>query len=190
MSVVVAIKNGDYVYMGTDSMTSMGNDKVTKLEEKTFKITKFSNGVLIGVCGRVGAHQELCAHPEIFEFEGERLTKKEVVLKIVPKVKKILEENNWVEKSDGDMLISIVLAYKGDLYKIHQNGDCISISTCIASGAGDEYAMYSLLDETKSIRERILNALNISSKNCDSVGKPFVLIDTEKLEYEIVEEVC
>ena len=49
-----------------------------------------------------------------------------------------------------------------------------------------EYTYYALSSEG-NVKDRILQALSSSAKRTESVSGPFVLIDTKKLEYEIVD---
>ena len=55
MSVIVAIKENDVVYMGADSQTTAGMRKRSYLNETGFKIVRLENGILVGFCGRVAA---------------------------------------------------------------------------------------------------------------------------------------
>lgn len=79
MSVIVAIKSGDAIYMGCDTQTTSGKDKENKLQESTFKISKLRSGMLVGICGKVAAHQSVCDDESVFEIEKGELTKKEIV---------------------------------------------------------------------------------------------------------------
>ena len=45
MSVIVAIKSVDAIYMGCDTQTTSGKDKENKLQESTFKISKLWSGM-------------------------------------------------------------------------------------------------------------------------------------------------
>lgn len=92
MCVIVAIKSGDAIYMGCDTQTTSGKDKENKLHESTFKISKLRSGMLVGICGKVVAHQSVCDDESVFEIEKCELTKKEIVNNIIPKIKAKLKD--------------------------------------------------------------------------------------------------
>ena len=66
MSVVIAIKKNDRIYMAADTQTSCGDRKDTYLGEDSRKIHRFDNGILLGGTGSVHNWQIICAHPESF----------------------------------------------------------------------------------------------------------------------------
>lgn len=189
MSVVVAVKENGVVYMGADTQTSSGFRKVNYLNENEFKILKFSNGILVGICGVVASEQCLLAEPTLFSLEdGNRLTKKHIVNKIIPKIIEILAKNGCLDKDDGTMDISIILAYKDSIYRIKRDFTVFGVEKYAAIGAGKSYALYSLINDGKTVQERILSALHISSKTVDSVSAPYILINTKDLKFEVIDD--
>lgn len=88
----MAIKSGDAIYMGCDTQTTSGKDKENKLQESTYKISKLRSGMLVGICGKVAAHQSVCDDESVFEIEKCELTKKEIVNNIIPKIKAKLKD--------------------------------------------------------------------------------------------------
>lgn len=187
MSVIVAIKSDDVVYMGCDTQTTSGKDKENKTQEATFKISKLQNGMLLGVCGKVAAHQCVCDDESVFDIEGDILTKKYIVNNIIPKIKATLKNTTGEMSEDEKMPISIILAYKDKLFLIMSDYLVLGIEDYCARGSGSVYTFASLSDYGLFIRERVLNGLKTSAKYCTTVSKPFVLIDTKELKYEIVE---
>ena len=78
--------------------------------------------------------------------------------------------------------------YKDKLYKITSALEVVKLNEYSASGAGEEFTHYALCAwKDMPVRERILKALSTSAKFEESVCGPYVLIDTENLEYEIVD---
>ena len=187
MSVVVAIKSDGVVYMGCDTQTTRGKDNENRLQEADFKINKLSNGMLIGCCGMVAAEQSVRFDESIFDFQGDSLTKKDIVNNIIPRIKSKLKNAALDDNKDEEMPVSFTIAHKDKLFVILTDFLVLGIEDYCAEGSGLFCACASLADKNLPIRERLLAAMRASAKYCASVGKPFVLVDTKKLQYEIVE---
>ena len=187
MSVIVAIKEKDVIYLGADSQTSSGRKKHTYLNETAYKVVKLKNEVLVGFCGRVAARQTILAMKDVFTLdENGGLTKKHIVQQIVPKLLDKMEQIG--DEESGSLDVNILLAYKDNLYKITSGLDVLKLNNCGCSGAGALYTNYYLFDKKDlPIKERVLKALIASANRTESVGGPYVLIDTCNLEYEIVD---
>ena len=84
--------------------------------------------------------------------------------------------------------MSIILAHKDKLYRITSSLSVICLNDHGKAGAGAVFANY-YLHERKDlqVKDRIINSLVASAKRCDSVCGPYVLIDAENLEYEIID---
>ena len=187
MSVIVAIKENGVVYMGADSQMTTGRRKRNGLNETAYKITRFENGMLVGFCGRVAAKQAILSMDNVFVLDKEGgLNKKHIVKEIVPK---LVDKMQLIGDEDSGALdVSILLAYKDKLYSITPGLDIIKLNECGRSGAGADFTNWYLFGEKNlSIRERILKALMASAKRTESVGGPYVLIDTQKQEFEVVD---
>ena len=187
MSVIVAIKENGVVYMGADSQTTIGRRKRNGLSETAYKITRLENGMLVGFCGRVAAKQAILSMDNVFVLDKEGgLNKKHIVKEIVPK---LVDKMQLIGDEDSGALdVSILLAYKDRLYRITSGLDVLNLNECGRSGAGADFTNWYLFREKNlSIRERILKALVASAKRTESVGGPYVLIDTQKQEFEVVD---
>ena len=187
MSVIVAVKENGVIYMGADSQTSVGNHRLTHLNQIGFKVNKLDNGILVGFCGRVAAKHAILANKDVFVLdENGNLTKKHIVNKIIPKLVDKIKEIG--DEESGSLDVTILIAYKDSLYSIKDKMDVIKINEVVAIGAGNIYTKYVLCKQQNlPVKQRILKALVESAKYCDSVSGPFVLIDTNFLEYEIVD---
>ena len=187
MSVVVAVKKDGAVYMGADSQTSAGERRFHYLNETGYKITRFESGILVGCCGEVSASQIVLSTPNLFTLsDNGTLTKKHIVTNIVPKMFEIYTEIEKISK--GKTENTFLVAYKDKLYCIDSRLLVTNYSDFVAIGAGQNYAVYHLSNGNLSPKTRVVSALKESAKRCDSVGAPFVLIDTKNLEFEIVGE--
>ena len=187
MSVIVAIKENGVVYMGADSQTTTGRRKQSGLNETAYKITRLKNGMLVGFCGSVAAKQAILSMEDVFVLDKEGgLNKKHIVKEIVPK---LVDKMQLIGDEDSGALdVSILLAYKDRLYRITSGLDVLNLNECGRSGAGADFTnLYLFGEKNLSIRERILKALVASAKRTESVGGPYVLIDTQKQEFEVVD---
>ena len=187
MSVIVAIKENGAVYMGADTQTTAGIRKRHLLNETSYKIQRLDNGILVGFCGRVAAKQMVLTMKDLFTLnEQGMLTKKHIVTEIIPKLQDKIDLIG--DEEEGSLDLTILLAHKDSLYKIGSKFDVAKMNELGSSGAGLNYTSYCLITgKGLPVRERILNALVESAQRADSVAGPYVLIDTDKLEYEIVD---
>ena len=187
MSVIVAIKENGVVYMGADSQTTTGRRKRNGLNETAFKITRLENGMLVGFCGRVAAKQAILSMEDVFVLDKEGgLNKKHIVKEIVPK---LVDKMQLIGDEDSGALdVCILLAYEDKLYRITSGLDVVKLTECGRSGAGADFTNWYLFGEKNlPVRERILKALVASAKRTESVDGPYVLIDTQKQEFEVVD---
>lgn len=192
MSILIAYKKGDTVYMGTDTRVIAGDSKRNELCECNYKIQKLDNGMLLGItCNRL-ERQTLIGCFEIFTLDknGE-LTKKHIVKEIIPKLLSVLEQENLLVEKEGELpyvKATILLAYKDTMYEISSGFAVIKYEDFQALGSVAEYAQATLLNtkEKDDINERIVKALDIVSSNSQCVGKPYLLIDTKELKYNLI----
>lgn len=187
MSVIVAVKENGTIYMGADSQTTTGRRKRNGLNETAYKITRLENGMLVGFCGKVAAKQAILSMEDVFVLDKEGgINKKHIVKEIVPK---LVDKMQLIGDEDSGALdVSILLAYKDKLYRITSGLDVLNLNECGRSGAGADFTNWYLFGEKNlSIRERILKALVASAKRTESVGGPYVLIDTQNQKFEVVD---
>ena len=192
MSILIAYKKGDTIYMGTDTRVIAGDTKRNELCECNYKIQKLDNGMLLGLTGEELERQTIIAYSEIFTLDknGE-LTKKHVVKEIIPNLFSVLEKENLVVKNDGEVPYVksvILLAYKDVLYEICSGFAVIKYECFQVLGSAANYAHATIAStkERDDINERIVKALDIALNNSQYVGKPYLLIDTKELKYNLV----
>ena len=187
MSVIVAVKENGIIYMGADSQTTAGNRKTNYLNETAYKVVRLDNGILVGFCGRVSARQSILSIKDVFTLNEEgKLTKKHIVREIVPKLVDKMEQIG--DEESGSLDVSILLAYKDKLYRITSGLNVIHLNENGSAGAGRDFANYALIAmKNLPVKERLLKALMESAKRTESVGGPYVLINTNNLEYEVVD---
>ena len=187
MSVIIAIKDKDVVYMGADTQTTAGMKRRTNLNETSFKVVRLDNGILVGFCGRVAAKQAIMSVPDVFTLdENGELTKKHIVQSIIPKL--VDNMHDIGDEESGGLDISILLAHKGNLYKIGSGLNVLKRNDYATSGAGLYYVDYVLRTKRElPIRQRLLKALTESAKRTESVGGPYVFINTKDRTFEVVD---
>jgi len=114
MSVIVAIKENGVIYMGADSQTTAGRRKRNNLNETAYKVARLDNGILVGFCGRVAAHQTILSMKDVFTLDEQgELTKRHIVKEIVPKIVDKMEQIG--DEESGSIDVGIMLAYFEDV---------------------------------------------------------------------------
>jgi ATP-dependent protease HslVU (ClpYQ) peptidase subunit len=198
MSVVIAIKKNDRIYMAADSQTSCGDRKTTYYGEGSRKICRFDNGIILGHTGAVHNTQIVCAHSEVFTVpEDGNMTKKYIVQNIIPKLFKLYREGDMREKEDGipsRMGESYLLAYKDKLFVIDGVFDVEVHEHFAEIGSGGDLTHAGLIEldadgiqDEKAIEERLTDLLRISASRTMSVSGPYYIINTADCKFKMVE---
>ena len=192
MSVLIAYKRDDTIYMGTDTRVIVNDQKKNELSECNYKIQKLENGMLVGITAERLTRQTIFAYSEIFTLDknGE-LTRKHLVKEIIPKLVEILnEEELMIKKEDALPYMDgqILLAYKGVLYEICRNFAIYKYEDFQLLGYGVDYGQFVLANtkDTDDVNERIIKTLDTIAKYRHQVGSPYLLIDTKEQEYKLI----
>lgn len=192
MSIMIAYKKGDTVYMGTDTRVIVNDHKKNECSKCNYKIQKLDNGMLVGITGERIERQTLFAYSEIFTLDKKgELTKKHIIKDIIPSLLAVLEKEGLIVENKGElpyMKAVILLAYKDTLYEICSSFAVIKYEEFQVLGRVAEYAQPTLLNakETDDIYEIIIKALDITSRNSQLVGSPYLLIDTKEQTYKLI----
>jgi ATP-dependent protease HslVU (ClpYQ) peptidase subunit len=195
MSVIVAIKEKDRIYVGCDSQVTTGWGKSTLTNSNNYKIfkPKKEKDVIIGVCGHLRDRDILYCIDEYIEelikLKNE-FDYKYVVKKIVPKIFSELESKNRIIKDDKvlkEMNNQILFAYKESLFSIGYDGSVIEIDDFCAIGSGQDFAIGFLNEDSeKSSQEKIIKAIKSSCKSDLYVNYPIVVMNTIDDVVEII----
>ena len=194
MSLVVAIKKDDVVYLGADTRTTRGERVRSNLAEEDLKIHRMGS-CFVGTAGSVANLQLMTNHPEWFELKGKPLTKKFIVQNIIPKYYDLVkemgkldidEENKELPKCDCTFLVTD----GKKLFQIDDDFEVIELSKYGQIGCTENIALTFMLNafDDYSPNDMILKTLRTSAYRNDGVGAPYVLINTRDNEFEIVEE--
>ena len=190
MSLVVAYKRNGVVYMGADTQSTHGSTIRRTLNESGFKITRFPNGILLGVCGRVKGHQMIAAQREWFSPKEGAFDKRYIVRNIIPKLSELMKDiREDKDASNASMEVSILIALKDRIFVITRQFAVYECQNFAAIGAGNDYSRYCLsqIGESGDVNEGILKALRAGACFESTVSAPYVLIDTQDREFKIVE---
>ena len=192
MSILLAVKRGDTIYMGSDTRVVVGDHKRNETRGCNLKIQKLDNGILLGITAERLERQTVIAYSDIFTLDkAGRLTRKHIVKEIIPRLIALMEEENLMVKKEGEypyMKAQILLAYKDTMYEICSSFTVIKYEDFQVLGEVADFAHSTMLNTkpTDDIKQRIIKALDIVAKNSQYVGRPYVLIDTKDMKYEFV----
>lgn len=197
MSVVVAIKKNDRIYMAADTLASLGEVKKNCLSDEGRKIQLLDNGILLGTAGSVYGIQRVLAHAELFTVPKDGVfDKKYIVQNIIPKLFKLYKEQNMLEKNKDQpdaLPDSYLIAYGDKLFKISGVFDVLAIEHYATIGSGGNVALAGLIkldeeriDDEQTINDRLIDILRTSESRIRSVGAPFYLIDTSGKTFKLI----
>ena len=178
--------------MGTDTRTIVNEHKKNELRGCNLKIQKLANDMLLGITGERLERQTLIAYSEIFTLDKKgELTKKHIIKEIIPNLLSVLEKEDLLVEKEGElpyMKATILLAYKGVLYEIGASLTVIKYEDFQVLGRAADYAQAMMINtsESDNINDRIVKALDITAKNSQYVGRPYLLIDTKEMKYRFV----
>lgn len=191
MSLVVAYKKDGFVYMGADTQSTSGTAIDRTLNASGFKITRLANGMLIGVCGRVKAHQLIVAQKKWFDIpDGETFDKQYIVKNIIPELSNLMKNvNEEQDTRNASVAASVLIAYRDRMFLITRQLNVYECGTYVVIGSGGNYAKYAISQITKGddVNQGLLSALRAGARFDSTVSAPYILIDTKDKEYKIVE---
>ena len=196
MSVVVAIKSGDKVYIGADSQVTKGGTRSTLHNPNNYKVWKVDGNehalmahvgavrdanVVRLMSGLISDYDEYCGNIN-YRF---------VVKHVVPEIVNTLREANFMDgggKIDF-MNSSFLFAYKDKLYSISADCCVLEIDDYVAIGSGAPEAIGSLLcSEGEDPKQRIIKAIKASAASDIYVDYPIIITDTDKREFDVITE--
>ena len=198
MSVVVAIKDGDKVWMACDSQVTKGWTKDTLTNSNNYKISRPSKekNTLVGIVGDAKLMNVMKIQDR---FIDELTTLKGgfnfdyMVKTVVPNMIESCKEYGVAKKvKDQDTYRingGVIFAHKDKLYEISSDGCVIEIDGYTADGSGFELALgYLNQNDDKSKRKAIIKAVKSACKTDLYVGYPIIVMNTKDEDVIIVEE--
>lgn len=197
MSVVVAIKDGDNVYIGADSQVTRGGSRVSLSNPNNYKIWKVK-GVENCIMGHVGLVRDACAIRVLDDIVREidilkdRVNYEYIVNNVMPKIIDELKNRSYI-KDEGvfeGLESKFIFAYKDKLYIIGNDASVLEFDDYCAIGSGESEAIGSLTTTLKdeNPKERIVKAIKASAIHGIYVDYPIVITDTQNTKFEIISE--
>lgn len=194
MSVIVAMKHNNRIYMASDSQTSWGDHKINLLERSNRKIQILNNGILLAHTGTVKNIKVILSHSDFFDLPLDgTLTKKYIVQNIIPKLYQCYKENNLLS-NDSEIFAkqlpdSYLIAYKDKLFLIDGEFDVTTLEHYAAIGSGSDATLAGLekIDPEKSISMQLIDILKVSASRRHSVSGPYYIIDTEEQAFKVID---
>lgn len=194
MSILIAYKQNNTVYMGTDTRI-VDNDFKRKTDQPSmYRIQKLDNDMLLGISCPGNEGQVIIGNSDIFTLDKNgQLTRRHIVTEIIPKLLRLAQSENLMITEDEKfpfMKAIVVLAYKDTMYTIWSNFAVIKNEGFVTMGIPWSLTTATMANTkpTDDINKRIIRAMNIASKYSQNVGKPYILIDSQNLDYTIVKE--
>ena len=152
MSVVVAIKEGNKVYLGCDSQVTKGGTRTTLKNPNNYKVWKVAgvDNCLMGSVGNVrDANIVRLMNGLVTEYNvfKNHVDYEFVVKKIVPDIVDELKQYGMVkdEKFVDFIDSSFIFAFQDQLFVIGRDRSVIEVDDYVAIGSGEDQAIGSLL---------------------------------------------
>lgn len=193
MSLIIAVKSGDTVYMGADTQSTAGDWKVFSNQPAERKIQRMQSGLLVAHAGPVRNAQIVQAEQGLFTVPADGpLTKRYIVENIIPRLYRCYRENGlFKEESDGYPRPRIpdayLLAWQDRLYEISGVLHVKVLEHYGIIGAGRDVVSCGVegINDQAPIPEQILDSLRVGSAHVTSVGGPYYLIDTKHQKFSL-----
>lgn len=198
MSVVVAIKDEDRVWMACDSQVSKGWSKHTLTNKNNYKICRPNNekDTLVGIVGSLKYQNALSVQDsfisELTVLKNE-FNFKVMVEKIVPKLFNIANQYNTSSKVEGQdykrLDSRVLFAHKDQLFSVSSDGAVTEIDGFASVGSGEDYAYgYLKQSEGEDVKSRIIKAVKSACETDLYVNYPIIVTNTVDHEFIIIEE--
>jgi len=197
MSVVVAIKDNDKIWIGCDSQVTYGYTKSTLKSQRKIWRVEDENNLIIGLVG-VCRDMDILSTTEDWIEELPKLKNevnfKYIVRKVVPKIFSELNKFGRMETKNGQWFIdsSVTFAYKNNAYQIGHNGEVMEIDDILISGSGRTLGIgaWNNLKDNKemSIRDKLVQVVKSACESDLYVNYPIIIMNTMNKEVEVIEK--
>lgn len=195
MSVIIAIKENNIVYLAADSQVSYGASKATLTNPNNYKIWKtkgLEHSLMchVGSCRDLGIVRLTNFIPETKALKGDidfDFVQGEMIYNMFDALK---EKGFTFTDSGGPYMTSTYLfAYKDKVYELSQYLYVMEIDDYIARGSGRDSALGSLAATIgEPVEIRLIKAI-VAANNVDMyVGYPIIISDTETCQFKVYNE--
>lgn len=196
MSVVVAIKKGNKVYVGADSQVTRGGTRATLKNPNNYKIWKV-RGVEHCLMAHVGNVRDanivrlMTGLISDYNVYKNHVDYEFVVKRVVPeifaelKAAGYLKDEQYIEQTDSRYLF----VFRDQLYAINTDGCVLEIDDYVAMGSGEDQAIGSLLStDDEEPEARIIKAIKASAASDIYVDYPIILTNSKTTEFQVINE--
>lgn len=176
MTVVIALRDDDRVYIGADCCGGNYRDIRRRKDTKVFRTGDY----LIGVVGnyRVG---QIIRYSKELPAPPEKVNHRFMCTKFTDAVKDILFSHGYARKVGGVRKTSpMLVAVGGQLFHMEENFEIAElVNGYTALGSGEDYALGALFateDNWYDGRKRMRCALRAAEEHCRTVTGPFTIL--------------
>lgn len=183
MTCIVAIKNKNKIYIGSDSLGTNSDtlQRTVRKDEKIF----IKEDMIFGFCGsfRMG---QIIRYSLIIPTRPENIDDMEYLVDhFIPALMECYEEKGFLKKPEGEEHFGgqFLLGYRGNIYDIQEDFQVaipsLNYETC---GCGQDMARGALyasfiLDKTLTPEKRITIALNAATQFSAGVSPPYNILE-------------
>lgn len=151
MTVVVALKKDDELWIGSDGESSSDYTHISSTERK---FQELFPGFWIGIAGLSSMKLLMRSGFEVPKYDGENL-EKYLLKSFIPKLKDFMKENEYLitnEDEPSTMECEMLICCENNIYYLSNDFDLSLITNdYIAIGTGKLYAMASLYENRPSL---------------------------------------
>ena len=189
MSVVIAIKDKNKIYLGCDTQASGGNNKINLKDASSQKVWHHNNlpDLVLGGAGSLRDIQIIQTSINLFDLTSVLLNKIDytfLVQHFFTNVYNILAEKNRIGRDTTGNLVNIIdcefiVAFGDKMYHIDQEGTVIEANDYLVIGSGSEVAIGVLENnKNKKPQTRIQEAIKACAENTLYVNNEMYITDT------------
>jgi ATP-dependent protease HslVU (ClpYQ) peptidase subunit len=198
LSVVVAIKDNDKIWVGCDNQVTLGNSTKKNLNLSQRKMWRASDEdeLVMGLVGSLRDANILSTAEEWIE-ELPKLKNevnfKYIVRKIVPKIFKELNSFGRMRQECNIQSIDsgVIFAYKDNAFQIDPDGCVTEIQDILTMGSGYRLclgAWNGLKDKDIPIKDKLVQVIKSACESDLYVGYPIIIMNTKDKEVEIIDK--
>ncbi len=196
MSVVVAIKDKDNIYLGADSQVTRGGSRISLLNPNNYKVWSVKNAPNT-IMGHVGFLRDACAVRVIPDLLNEidiihdNINFDYMVNRVEPYIMDTLLDHKFINPDNPYKSLEsrFVLAHKDKLFTI-EYGSILEHDNFVAIGSSESEAIGSLLstDKIKNPIKRIILAIKAAAAHDIYVDYPIIITNTKTEEFIVITE--
>ena len=197
MSVVVAIKDNDKIWVGCDSQTTSGYTKSTLKSQRKMWRASDDDELIMGIVGYLRDVNILSTAEgwieELPKLKNE-INFKYIVRKVVPKIFTELDNFGRMNLINGIKSIdsNVIFAHKDNAFCINMDGCVTEIDDILVDGSGSRLCLgaWNGIKDNKemSIKDKLVQVIKSACESDLYVGYPIIIMNTKDKELDIIEK--